>query len=212
MEKILRTALLTKDTQKRDGLLHELRDSFPMSKERIFVECGIKDSKTTPQDFDDIVEGKHYDNYKKSDVKAGMLKENILNPQVSESESGTTSVRIMDSYGTYKDLEININLDKFINLKAGSSAYGNINDGKSNKKIMKALEAFNKLTNRDKQDIKNSIKMAEEALLRKKEKNIDKKSFVDAINEQLSPEERQEFIGLLMRQINDTFGNSFNNN
>lgn len=208
MQKILRKGLLTTNQNKRNSMIQELRNNFPLSQDRYYVETALKDFSTTIDDFEDVINGEHYQKYMGTNVKS--INENFLNPEVAKmTEDKIAKIKISDTYGEYNNLEINnVDIDKLAFPKTGNAHYGGIDDGKSNKKIMKALAAFNLLTERDKKDIKESIQIMIETAKRNKDKQPDKKAFIDAINEQLDDTERDEFMQILLTQVNNTYTKS----
>ncbi len=204
IKQLLRTGLINPD--KRSEILLELR-KLPTNRDVILATAALKDPFTVLDDMLDIESGKHYENYIKNNIKQdNIIKEgNIVNADDLTNEDSDVGFNVKDSFGKDNDLKINVDLKDLFHIEIGDRKYGTLSNPKSNDKILSCLKIFNDMCETDKADIIDSILLYIESIKKKQSKKPSKKSFINAINEQLSPELRKDFIGLLLVQAKNNY-------
>lgn len=207
--KLLRKGLMTNNQSIRNTIIRDLQKE-ENTQERNYAVAGLKDKNTSLDDLIVIESGDHYKNWIthniKEEVNVMLLKEeNILNNFTEDSEG--SSIPIIDSFGKHNDLKLNVNLEKILNTEIGDRTYGSLSMPKSNDKIMQCLKIFDdQLSLTDKNDIIDSLILQTESIKKKREKKASKKTFVDAVNQQLSDDERKDFIALLISRAKTFYG------
>ncbi len=207
---ILRQGLLGTHEARKDAL-HELQTNFRPSDSRYAV-AGLKDYSTTIDDLYRIETGNHYKEWIQHNIKEEqklLLEDGNLLNQLRNTEAKENSIPIKDSFGTNEELKINVDLKDILAIEIGDRKYGSLANGKSNDKLMKCLSVFNELSEVDKEDIVESILLEMEKINKKEQKKPSKKTFVNAVNEQLSDAERKDMIGLLLSQAKNSFKKAY---
>lgn len=212
-QKILRTGL--QSVEKKKLALNYIRESLPMSQERIMVEAAFKDPNVTYDDIDDILSGAHYEKYLKENVKREehaksiLMESSELDDFIAKTdnfdEESDGKIPIIDSSGFEEKCYLNVDMAHVLEYKKRGDYFGG--DPEDNllgsKKFISAFDAMKNMSPSDQEDFMKSINHAYDAQTESKNKFITKDKYVDELNRQLSDEERIRFVNLVLKRSRD---------